>query len=59
MKKIITGLIIVALTGVVIFKIMGNNPAAETRRQSAPLVKVENPLRETVIDKLQLTGDVL
>lgn len=58
MKKIIAGIFIIALAGVVTFKIIGTNPAADTRRQSAPLVKVEKPQRETVIYKLQLTGDV-
>lgn len=58
MKKIIAGIIILALLGVVIYKIMASNPANETRRQSAPLVKIEKPQRETVIYKLQLTGDV-
>lgn len=58
MKKIIAGFIGIVLVGVVIFKIMGNNPAAETRRQNLPLVKIEKPQRETVIYKLQLTGDV-
>ncbi len=58
MKKIIAGIITLALLGVVAYKIMGNNPAAETRRQNLPLVKIEKPQRETVIYKLQLTGDV-
>ncbi len=58
MKKIIAGFIGIVLVGVVIFKIMGSNPAAETRRQNLPLVKIEKPQRETVIYKLQLTGDV-
>jgi len=57
-KKIVAGIILLALLGVVIYKIMANNPAQQTRRQSAPLVKVEKPLRETVIYKLQLNGDV-
>lgn len=58
MKKIIAGIIIIALVGVVIYKIVGKNPASETRRQNLPLVKIEKPQRETVIYKLQLTGDV-
>ncbi len=58
LKYIIVGIAVLALVGVVAFKIIANNPAAETRRQNVPLVKVEKPRRETVVYKFQLTGDV-
>ena len=58
LRYFIASIVVLALAGIVAFKIIANNPAAETRRQNVPLVKVEKPQHETVIYKLQLTGDV-
>jgi RND family efflux transporter MFP subunit len=49
-------LIIVA---VVVFKIITAGSSADQRRQMAPIVKVETPHRETVVNSLRFTGDVL
>jgi membrane fusion protein, multidrug efflux system len=58
LRYVITGIVLLALVGIVAFKIIANNPAKETRRQNVPLVKIEKPRRETFINKLQLNGDV-
>jgi RND family efflux transporter MFP subunit len=59
LKYIIPGVIILAVVSIVAYKIVASNPAADTRRQNVPLVKLEKPLRETVAYRLQLTGDVV
>jgi len=51
--------IVVVLGGVVTIKILMGNAAADTRRQNIPLVKVEQPLRQTIAYQLNFNGDVV
>jgi RND family efflux transporter MFP subunit len=48
----------IVLAGLAIFRILTTNAATDTKRQAAPLVKVESPVRESVLYKLQFTGDM-
>jgi RND family efflux transporter MFP subunit len=63
MKKhrayIIAAGVIVALGGIVTIKILYGNSGAETRRENIPLVRVEQPLRQTVTYQLEFNGDVI
>ena len=47
------------LAGFVAYRFFAQRPAAQAARpQNAPLVRIEKPVRETVVHKLQLSGDV-
>ena len=63
MKKIwkysVPPLMILIAGSVIAYKITTNAKTAETRRTTAPLVKVEKPLHELVKIQLQFNGDVL
>ena len=50
------GLLLIAL---VAWKIVGGAATDDARRQNAPLVQVEAPLKQTVVSTLKFTGDVL
>lgn len=50
--------LLIALAGIVYYKIIANNEMARTGQRGAPLVKLEKPVRETVLYKLQFNGDV-
>ncbi len=62
MKKyrpyIVIGIIVIVLGGVVAVKILSGNSGTDTRRQSIPLVKVEQPSRQTVSYRLDFNGNV-
>ena len=51
--------IVVVLAGIATFKILSGNTGADTRRQNAPLIRVEQPLHETVAYRLTFNGDVI
>ncbi|NUO79189.1 efflux RND transporter periplasmic adaptor subunit [candidate division KSB1 bacterium] len=58
-KSFIIAIIALAVLGLVAYRIIANRPAAQAARsQNLPLVRIEKPLRETVVHKLQLSGDV-
>jgi RND family efflux transporter, MFP subunit len=63
MKKyktyLVIAIIVVVLGVVVTIKILFGNAATDTRRQNVPLVKVEQPLRQTVSYQLDFNGDVI
>ncbi len=63
MKKYKTYLviaIIVVLLGVVVtIKILFGNAASDTRRQNIPLVKVAQPVRQTIAYQLDFNGDIV
>jgi RND family efflux transporter MFP subunit len=46
------------LVALAIFRILTTNAATDARRQSAPLVRVDTPHRESVFYRLQFTGDM-
>jgi RND family efflux transporter MFP subunit len=50
---------VLVLLAVVIFKIINVGNTADQRKQPAPIVKVETPHRETVVNSLRFTGDVI
>lgn len=58
-KYIVPALVILALASVVAIKIISSKAAIDTRRQNAPIVRVEKPTRETVTYSLSFTGDVV
>ena len=62
MKKhrtyIVIAIVVVVLGAVVTLKILLGNAAIDTRRQNAPLVKVDQPLRQTILYQLNFNGDV-
>lgn len=51
-------ILLIAFAGIVYYKINANNEMTRTRQRGAPLVKLEKPVRETVLYKLQFNGDV-
>lgn len=57
LKYIIPAALIIIV--LVILRTMTGNSTADVQRQNAPLVKVEQPHRETVYYTLRFTGDVL
>lgn len=58
-KLFAAGLLVLLVVGVVIFRVVSGSSAADARRQSVPLVRVELPTRETVQYTLQFTGDMV
>ncbi len=50
--------IVAVLVAVIVYRILTGGTPADSRRQSAPLVKVEPARRETVTYALRFTGDV-
>jgi len=50
------GLILIAL---VVWRLTSGDPAADTRRQTVPVVRTEHPLRQTVMYNLLYTADVV
>jgi RND family efflux transporter MFP subunit len=63
MKKyktyLVIAIVVAILGGIVTIKILSGNAAIDTRRQSVPLVKVEQPLRQTIAYQLDFNGDVI
>ena len=57
-SKIILAIIILSSIAIVVFKIISGTGSADQRRQSTPIVKVEQPRHETIIYVLKFTGDV-
>jgi RND family efflux transporter MFP subunit len=57
--KLVLLLIPIVLIAIVYLRVTNSESAADPRRQSATLVKVEPPKREKVDESIQLTGDVL
>jgi RND family efflux transporter MFP subunit len=57
--KYIIPAVLILIVLVVLTKIVGKSSSSDPRRQSIPLVQVEQPHRETVVYKLKFTGDVL
>jgi membrane fusion protein (multidrug efflux system) len=58
-KVILPIALVVVLVAAAIYKIVGDRPSAEMRRQNIIAVTVQQPQRETIIQRIQLTGDVL
>ena len=60
-KKTKTILVVCAtiLVAFLAYRFVAGNTAADSRRQSLPLVKVEKPVRQTVRRILQFTGDMV
>ncbi len=56
---LVAAVIVVVLGGIVTIKVLYGSGAAETRRQNIPIVKVEQPLRQTVSYQLEFNGDVI
>jgi RND family efflux transporter MFP subunit len=59
LKILIPILIVLALVSVVVIKVLGDRPAGEMRRQGAVAVIADTARRETIVQRIQLTGDVL
>ena len=57
-KYIFIGLAAILALGVV-YRIVRGNSSVDTKRTPSPLVRVEAPRRETVVDQLSFTGDIL
>lgn len=55
---IVLGIIVVLLGGVVTIKILSGSSSTDPRRQNIPVVKTEQPGRQTVAYRLQFNGDV-
>ncbi len=51
--------IVGVLVAIIVYRILTGGAAADSRRQSAPLVKLEQARRETVTYALGFTGDVI
>jgi len=58
-KYIIPAAVVLIMAGLVAVRIISSNAGIDTRRQNAPIVKVEQPRRETVPYTLSFTGDVV
>jgi len=58
-KYLIPLVIVLAILGVLAYRMVNGGPSATAARQNAPLVKLEQPRRETVTSALQFTGDVV
>ncbi|HTK81828.1 MAG TPA: efflux RND transporter periplasmic adaptor subunit [Bacteroidota bacterium] len=61
MKKSTIGIIAVGLLllAAVAWKIVGTAGTGDTRRQNSPLVQVEPPVQQTIVNTLRFNGDVL
>lgn len=59
LKILIPFVLAAALVSVVALKILADRPAGETRRQGAIAVIADTARRETIVQRIQLTGDVL
>ncbi len=57
--RILILLIPILLVAAVILRLILSDPAADTRRQAATQVRVAPPQRQTLVQSLQLTGDIL
>jgi membrane fusion protein, multidrug efflux system len=57
--KFLLFLLPVIAVGVVVLKISLAGGAVDTRKQQTPVVKVEAPTRQTIVQSLRFTGDVL
>lgn len=55
----ILGVVVVLAVALVVIRIVGRRPASTSRRQNVPIVRVEQPVRETVTYTLESTGDVV
>jgi membrane fusion protein (multidrug efflux system) len=58
-KYLIPFAIVLAILAVLAYRLFSGGPGADASRQSAPLVRLELPHRETVTSSLQFTGDVV
>ena len=56
--KIIIAIGLLIIVAIVALKIIGGAGSTDQRKQSSPIVKVEQPHRETILNKLKFTGDV-
>jgi RND family efflux transporter MFP subunit len=62
MKKkssLIIGVIGLIFIAIVVYKILSIGKTSDQRKPTAPIVKVETPRRETVVNSLKFTGDIL
>jgi membrane fusion protein (multidrug efflux system) len=57
-RTVIAGVVIVLAVGAVVRYLRGDS-SADQRRQTAPMVRLEQPRQETILDELQFTGDIL
>ena len=55
----ILGVVVVLAVALVVIRLAGRRPASASRRQNVPIVRVEQPQRETVTYTLESTGDVV
>ncbi len=58
-SKILIGAIPVILVVIVILRIVSSDAHVDTRRQPPALVKVEQPVRQSILQTIELSGDVL
>jgi membrane fusion protein, multidrug efflux system len=56
---VIAGVLVLAIAALVVVRIAGRRPALTSRRQNVPIVRAEQPRRETVTYTLESTGDVV
>ncbi len=58
-KTLIPIAVVLFLIAVVVLKVLFDRPTSDSRRQNAVAVKVDKARRETVIQRIQITGDVI
>jgi membrane fusion protein (multidrug efflux system) len=59
LRLILLSVVALALLGFVSYKIISTDRGADTRRQGAVLVKIQKPIIQTVLDKLEFNGDLM
>jgi RND family efflux transporter MFP subunit len=59
LRIVIPVAVVVLLIALAAYKILSDRPASDTRRQNVTAVTVETPQREKIIQRIQLTGDVI
>jgi membrane fusion protein (multidrug efflux system) len=57
-SKVMIALLPTLLVAAAVYKISTAEGPADTKKQNVPLVKVEAPKRETIVQSLNLTGDI-
>jgi RND family efflux transporter MFP subunit len=57
-NKVILAIVILTIVAIVVLKIINASGSADQRKQPNPLVKIETPQRETIINALKFTGDI-
>jgi RND family efflux transporter MFP subunit len=57
--KITIAIVLLIVVAIIAFKIIGGTSSSDQRKQPAPIVKIEQPHRETIFNALKFTGDVI